>query len=131
MCINSLTGETKWKIPFGTRINPVVSNRFIFLISKDGFILNIDKTNGEVVWSKKLLSGEDLNKKKIGDVFSLFLLSDQIFFSTKNGYFFFVNYKNGEIENYAKVAKGFYSKPTVSNGKIYLIDKSMKLLIFN
>ena len=69
-----------------------------FLISKDGFILNIDKTNGEVVWSKKNFKSEDLNKKKIGDVFSLFLLSDQIFFfQPKKDIFFFVNYKNGEI----------------------------------
>ena len=58
----------------------------------------------------------------MGEVTSLFLLSDQLFFTTKKGYFFFVNYKNGEIINYAKVAKGFYSKPVVSQSKVYLID---------
>ena len=73
----------------------------------------------------------NFNLKKIGEVTSLLLISDQLFFTTKNGYFFFINYENGEIINYAKVAKGFYSRPVVANGKIYIIDKSMSVLVFN
>ena len=87
--------------------------------------------NGKILWSKKLPKTKELNLKKIGEANSLLLLSDQIFFTTKNGYLFFINYENGEILNYAKVAKGFYSKPIVANGKIYLIDKNMRLLVFN
>jgi len=67
----------------------------------------------------------------MGEVISLFLISDQLFLSTKNGYFFFINYENGETLNYAKVAKGFYSKPVVTNKKIYIIDKNMSVLMFN
>ena len=33
-----------------------------------------------------------------------------IFLTTKNGYFLFVNYENGEIINYTKVAKGFFTQ---------------------
>ena len=131
IALNSFTGQTIWEIPFGTRIRPVVSNRFIFLISKSGFLINLDKKNGKILWSKKLPKTKELNLKKIGEANSLLLLSDQIFFTTKNGYLFFINYENGEILNYAKVAKGFYSKPIVANGKIYLIDKNMRLLVFN
>ena len=131
IALNSFTGQTIWEIPFGTRIRPIVSNRFIFLISKSGFLINLDKKNGKILWSKKLPKTKELNLKKIGEANSLLLLSDQIFFTTKNGYFFFINYENGEIINFAKVAKGFYSKPIVANGKIYLIDKNMRLLVFN
>ncbi len=131
MSLNSLTGQTMWEIPFATRIKPVVSNRFVFLISKSGFLINVDKKNGKIVWSKKLPQSKEFNPKKIGEIKSLLLLSDQIFFTSKNGYFFFINYESGEIINYAKVAKGFYSKPIIANGKIYLIDNNMRLVVFN
>ena len=131
MSIDSFAGKTNWEIPFGTRIRPVISNRFIFLVSKEGFILNIDLRTGKIVWSKKLFTSKETNLKKMGEVTSLLLISDQLFFTTKNGYFFFVNYENGEIINYAKVAKGFYSRPAVADGKIYIIDKDMRVLVFN
>ena len=94
-------------------------------------ILNSDINSGKIIWSKKLFNSKELDINKIGEVNSLLLLSDQLFFTTKNGYFFFVNYENGDIINYAKVSKGFYSKPAVANGKIYIIDKSMRVLVFN
>ena len=131
MSIDSFAGKTNWEIPFGTRIRPVISNRFIFLVSKEGFILNIDLRTGKIVWSKKLFTSKETNLKKMGEVTSLLLISDQLFFTTKKGYFFFVNYENGEIINYAIVAKGFYSRPAVADGKIYIIDKDMRVLVFN
>ncbi len=131
VAIDSLNGGTIWEIPFGTRIRPVISGKSIFLISKEGFVLNVDNISGKIIWSKKLFKSKDVNLKKMGEVTSLFLLSDQLFFTTKKGYFFFVNYKNGEIINYAKVAKGFYSKPVVSQSKVYLIDRDMRVLIFD
>ncbi len=131
MSINSLNGQTIWEIPFGTIIRPIISDNFIFLISEDGFLLNVNRKNGKIIWSKKLLKSKDTNIKKTGHVTSLFLMSDQLFFTTKNGYFFFVNYENGEIINYSKVAKGFYSRPSLADGKIYIIDKSMNVLVFD
>ncbi len=131
MSIDSFSGKTNWEIPFGTRIRPVISGRFIFLVSKEGFILNADITSGKIIWSKKLFESKEVNLERMGEITSLFLISDQLFFTTKNGYFFFINYENGEIINYAKVAKGFYSKSAVVNGKIYIIDKNMRILIFN
>jgi len=129
--IDSYSSKTNWEIPFGTRIRPVISNRFIFLVSKEGLVVNADLNSGKIIWSKKLFTSKKVNLKKMGEVNSLLLISDQLFLTTKNGYFFFVNYENGEIINYAKVAKGFYSKPTVANGKIYIIDKNMSVLVFN
>ena len=131
MSIDTDVGKTNWEISFGTKIKPIISNKFIFLISEDGFILNADRENGKIIWSRKLFKSKDVNLNKMGEVTSLLLVSDQLFFTTKNGYFFFLNYKNGEIINFARVAKSFYSKPSVANGKIYIIDKSMRVLEFN
>tara|TARA_A100001011_G_C14315945_1_gene847977 strand:- start:530 stop:1870 length:1341 start_codon:yes stop_codon:yes gene_type:complete len=129
--IESSSGKTNWEIPFGTKIRPIISNRFIFLVSKNGLIINVEKSTGKIVWSKKIFTSKDISLDKIGEIHSLLLISDQLFLTTKKGYFFFVNFKNGQVINYAKVAKGFFSMPIVANEKIYIIDKKMSLLIFN
>ena len=83
---------------------------------------------------RKLLTTTDheiLNLDKFGKVTSLFLLSNQIVVSTKNGYFIFMGYNDGEIKNYSKVSKSFYSKPIIINGKIYIVDNKMRVLVFD
>ena len=48
------------------------------------------------------------------------MIDDQIFITTEKGYFFFLNYQDGKIINYGKVAKGFFSKPTVASEKKFI-----------
>ena len=61
----------------------------------------------------------------------MFLVSNKIFITTQNGYFLFFDYQNGEIINYSKVSKGFFSKPTIINESIFIIDNKMRILKFN
>ena len=61
----------------------------------------------------------------------MFIASDQIFITTSKGYFVFVDYNNGEILEYTKVSKGFFSKPIIANNQIYIIDRDMRVLGFN
>ena len=131
--LNSLTGLMNWEIPISTYIRPAISKDFIFLVTNDGFILNLNILNGKVIWSKNLYNkSKKINLKKIGEITSLLLLSDQIFLTTKRGYFIFLNYKNGEIINYAKAdGSGFFSKPIVVDKKIYLINMKGQIAVFD
>jgi len=131
--LNTLNGNLNWELPFSTYLRPVVLREFIFLVSKDGFILSLDRKTGKVIWSKNLFNkSKKFNKKKIGEINSLMLISNQIFMTTSKGYFLFVNYQNGKIINYAKVDKtGFFTKPIVANKNIYIINRRMRVLIFN
>ena len=107
-----MNGTLNWELPFSTYLRPVVLREFIFLASEDGFILSLDRETGKVIWSRNLFNkSEKFNKKKIGEINSLMLISNQIFMTTSKGYFLFANYQNGKIINYAKVdKKGFFTK---------------------
>ena len=131
LSIEPIVGKTNWEIPFGSKIRPIISKNNIFLVSESGFLLNANTKNGEIIWSKKIFNSEDINLKKMGKVTSLLLISNQLLMVTKKGYFIFLNYQNGDLIEYAKVAKGFYSKPVVANGNIYIIDKNKRVLAFN
>ena len=131
LILDAISGKTLLDIPIGTRIRPVISNDTMFLITEKGFALSANINSGEILWSKNLFKNNELNLDKFGKVTSLFLLSNQIVFSTKNGYFVFMEYNDGEIKNYSKVSKSFYSKPIIINGKIYVVDNKMRVLVFD
>ena len=120
-------------MPFSTYIRPVISKNFIFLISENGFIVCLDKNNGNIIWSKNIFNkSKKINEKNIGKVTSLILASDQIILTTKKGYFLYLNYKNGKIINYARGDKsGFFSKPVIVNKNIYIINAKGQILVFN
>ena len=131
--INSINGLINWELPFSTNLRPLVTDQFVFLASKEGFLINVDNTNGKVNWSKNLFNKKNKPKKtKVGEIISILLASDQILATTSKGYFLFIDYKSGKLLNYTKASKsGFYSSPIIVNDMIYTIDKNFRLLIFN
>ena len=131
--IDATTGAIKWALPFSTHLRPIVSDNYVFLASKNGFFLNLDLNTGEAIWSKDIFKNKKkFNQKKIGDIVSLLLVSDQILAITSKGFFVFIDYRSGKVLNYTKASKaGFFSGPSVVNEKIYILDKKMRLLVFN
>jgi len=131
--IDSRNGRIDWELPFSTNVRPIVLENFLILASKEGFILGLDSKTGKVIWSKNLFNKEKkLKQKKIGSITSLLLLSNKILVSTSKGFFFFIDYKNGEILNYAKASRnGFFSTPVLVDKNIYIIDNKIKVLVFD
>ena len=130
--INSRNGTVNWELPFSSNLIPIVLDNFVFIASKDGFFLNIDAKTGKVVWSKNLFkANKKIKHEKTGDVISLLLVSNQILATTSKGYFFFIDYRNGNILNYTKASRsGFFSKPSLVDKKIYILDRNMRILVF-
>ena len=105
----------------------------IYITLIGAFILNLDPRTGKVLWSKNLFQN---NKKfkidKIGSIQSLLLISNKILATTTKGFFLFIDYKDGKILNYTKASgNGFFSAPSLAGGKIYIVDKKMKILVFD
>ena len=117
--------------------SPIVySDNQIFLSTSFSSFLMGSK-DGSLIWefpfSTKVapIVSEKLKYNKTGYLTSMFLVSNKIFITTQNGYFLFFDYQNGEIINYSKVSKGFFSKPTIINESIFIIDNKMRILKFN
>ena len=130
--MGSKAGSLIWEFPFSTKVAPIVLEKYIFLVSKEGLLICLDREKGKVIWSKNIFkTSEKLKYNKTGYLTSMFLVSNKIFITTQNGYFLFFDYQNVEIINYAKVSKGFFSKPTIINESIFIIDNKMRILKFN
>ena len=54
------------------------------------FLLNLNKKNGKVIWSKNIFkTSKKFKKNKIGDIFSLILVSNQIFLTQARIFYIF------------------------------------------
>ena len=131
--IDSINGKINWELPFSTNVRPIVLENFLILASKEGFILSLDSKTGKVIWSKNLFNKKKkLKQKKIGSITSLLLVSNKILATTSKGFFFFIDYKNGEVLDYTKASRnGFFSIPVLVNKNIYVIDNKIKVLVFD
>ncbi len=130
--MNSTNGTLNWEIAIPSNILPILLDNNIILSSRKGFVLNVDRKTGKVLWSRNIFNKlKKLNYNNTGDVTSILLLSNSIFLTTEKGYFIFLDYQNGKILNFTKAAKAFFSKPIVIDSKILVIDNKMRILQFN
>ena len=130
--MNSTNGLLNWEIAIASNIKPILQNNNIILSSKKGFMVNLDRQTGKVLWSRNIFSKlKKLNSQNTGDITSILLVSNSIFLTTTKGYFIFLDYQNGKVIDYKKVAKSFFSKPIVIDSKIIVIDNKMRILQFN
>ncbi len=131
-CMDSTTGALNWDFRFSTKISPLVLKNNVYVISQEGFLVNLDREKGKVIWSLNLFDSlKKLNYEKTGNINSILFLSGQIFVATEKGYFLFLNPESGEMKNYTKVSKGFFSKPVIWNETLLIIDNKMRVLQFN
>ena len=130
--MNSTNGLLNWEIAISSNILPIVINDNIILSSRKGFVVNLDRKTGKVIWSRNIFNKlKKMSYQKTGDVTSILLVSNTIFLTTEKGYFIFLDYQNGKILNFSKVAKSFFSKPIITDSKIFVIDNKMRVLKFN
>ncbi len=130
--MNATNGVLNWDFPVSTHILPIVLSNNIFLGTNKGFILNLNRDTGKVIWSRNLFSKlKKLKYEKTGDITSILFLSDTLLITSEKGYLIFLDYQNGRIINYIKISSGFFSKPIVSNENIIIIDEKMRILQLN
>ena len=53
--INLSDGYLNWKNKVGSTIDPIINNDNLFVLTENGYLVNIDNNNGNVVWSKNIL----------------------------------------------------------------------------
>ena len=75
---------------------PIIDGKNIFLISDNGYFVNIDKISGKIIWSTYIL--KNLKKKKQMTRITGFVLgSGKIYAVTLNGYLIISSAYSGKV----------------------------------
>ena len=126
---NFLNGYVNWTKKVNCVSTPIINNNYVFVISKNGFLVIIDDKKGEIISSTNIL--KVLKKKHQSTIVTGFVMgSGKIYAVTSNGFLIISSPSTGKVESFKKIGGEIASPPIIVNGKLYIYTSNAKLLSF-
>jgi len=123
-------GYLNWQQDVGSTNTPIIDGNNVFLVSDNGYFVNLDRLSGNIVWSINIL--KILKKKKQKTQITGFILgSGKIYVVTLNGYLIICSAASGKIEYFKKIADKITSSPIISNDSLYILTEKSRILGFS
>ena len=131
--LDSNTGSTFFKIAITSLLQPIVSGKNLFLITKDNLLVCVNLDTGEIMYSvdisQNIANFLDTKKKTIY-IKSLVIVNNDLFLFLNNSYL--VKFSlNGKIKNIHKLPPRLRSFPLFINDSIVYLNDKNKLIILN
>ena len=127
--INDNTGNILFKKKFSSKIKPLIQNNYYFCITKNDYLLAMNITNGNIIYSLRLK--DELNKQfnlKDAKLKDIFIASNKllVFFENSNFLEFDIS---GNLLNISKLPSKIKSSPIFIDKEIYYLNNKKKLVI--
>ena len=122
-------GYLKWEKNIASKNTPIIDNENVFVVSDNGFFLNLDRNTGKIIFSKNILKVLKKKKQKT-NIVGFIMGSGKIYAVSKNGYLIVASATSGKVENFKKVSDSILSSPIISEGSLYILTENSKILGF-
>jgi len=123
------TGYLNWQVEVSSKSTPIVVSNNVFIVSDNGYFLNVDKKNGKIIWATDVF--KILKEKKRKTIVSGFLLaSNKVYITTLNGYLIVSSGFSGKVESFIKIGDKILTSPVISNGALYILTENSRILGF-
>ena len=140
------SGQLNWRTAVGSTNTPIIDKDNIFLVSNNGYLVNLDKESGDIIFSKNILNflkKKDWNKffttpfyaldtkVAISKITGAIMGSGKIYATSLNGYLIICSAVTGEIEGYKKIADMITAPLVISKGSLYVLTEKSRIIGFN
>jgi len=123
-------GFLNWKEDIGSKNTPIIDGNNVFLISDNGYFVNIDRNLGKIIWSTNIL--KILKKRKrVTQITGFIMGSGKIYATTLNGYLIVCSAVSGNIEYFKKIGDSVIAAPIINDGSLYILTENSRILGFN
>ena len=132
---SKLSSQKNWSLTAALKIKPVISGNNLYIITKNNFLACLDSTTGEVLWSTNVYNSLNIKdskiEKKFGIISNLIIAQNEIFLFTSKGQIFSFNFNDGSLISNKKILKsGLSTDPILSDGYLYVFDRSYRIYKF-
>ncbi len=128
--INSLNAYTNWQQNMKSTSTPIVDGENVFVVTDNGFLVNIERKTGEIIYSTEIL--KILKKRKQKTYISGFILgSGKIYITTLNGHLIICSASTGKVEFFKNIGDRILTGPIINEGSLYILTEKSRILGFN
>ena len=127
------TGRVDYRKNFSSAIKPILTENYLFLITKNNLLVSLDLKNYEIIYSYDLnvKIAEYLNvKKKTAEFQSMMIADNYLYIFLKNSYFLKLNFY-GEIQSVQKLSSKFNTFPIFVDNSLMFINNNNKLIVID
>ena len=133
----NVNGNKIWDLNLKSNLPPVISGNTIFVVTKDNYLILINRDNGLIKYSKSIhsLITKDFKKnlkRKIKEIEHIYLTGDKLLLISSNSYFIEINIQN--IINVNSIKKNSFeisSDIIFLNKEMVFINKSNRIYKVN
>ena len=127
---NLTNGQLNWEIDVGSTNTPIINENNIFVVTNNGYFLNLERKTGNIIWSTNIL--KFLKKKKQNTSVTGFVLgSGKIYATTKNGYLIISSADFGKVESFKKIGDPIYAAPIIHDGSLFILTQNSRIFGLN
>ena len=131
--IDSNSGAILYKNNFTTKVRPIINNNYMFLISRNNFLISLDLIDFKILYSynidKKIAKFLDIQKKEVK--FKSFMMADNnLLMFLNNSYVLNFDIK-GDITKIKKLKFKINTNPIFIDKLLLYIDKKNRLILLN
>ena len=130
--IDKFSGNIIKKFNFSYSSSPIIDKNYIFIITKNNFLVTIDLKNYEIIYSYNISSQIKKNLKKYSNdpnISKMFLANGKIMLLDDSHIFNFN--PNGKFNNLIKLSNKINSLPIFISQKFLYLNNKNKLVILN
>ena len=131
--IDAVNGAVISKKKFSSFFKPIAVNEYVFLITKNNYLISMKLRNGDIIYSyditQKVANYLNTNKKDL--VIKVFMMvNNKLLIFLKNS--FVVKFDiRGEIEEVFKLPSSLKTRPIIVNNSLMYLNKKNRFLIRN
>jgi len=131
--INNITGKIVFKKNFKSLIKPIITNDYLFSITKNNLLIALNLNNGQIIYSyninQSIADYLNIKKKKV-EFKSFYIVNDDLYVLLKNSYFLIFNIF-GELKKVIKLPSKIKSFPVFINNSIFYLNTKNKIFEIN
>lgn len=135
--IDFRTGQTRWELPVISMATPWAVGDVVYIVSKAGEVICVNRENGEVYWIRDLNEGRRGSRttrwlgREVADRAywtGVILASNRLVTVSSDGRAAALNPQTGEVLGYLKLPGAALITPIAANGMIYVVTDKGQLV---
>ena len=119
--IDVKTGTINWINEINSNITPIITENLIFTVSNEGYLIVIEKNNGNIIRVTDLFKNYKLKKRKNINPVGFVIGNTNLYLTNTDGKMIVVDLSLGNIVNIEKISGDFVSKPFIVNENLFVI----------